>query len=154
MVARTPRISGSPNAAFRSAARSRGRAPTRRVVGYSTGINQVLSMRRRIACSCTAGATPGAAKEGDTTATLSPARAFGGCTIFVFTRPFTGPEPDRATPLPAQGAQVARSGASAQSVGPAADRGHQRGEVAGADPGGEIRHARTPADQQPRPAAL
>lgn len=50
------------------------------VVGYSTGTSPVTSMSRRMACSCTAGATPGAANDGDSTATLSPGRAFGGCT--------------------------------------------------------------------------
>ena len=78
MVASTARISGSAKAAFRSAARSRGEASTRRVVGYSTGTRPVTSVSRRIACSCTAGATPGAANDGDSTATLSPGAALGG----------------------------------------------------------------------------
>ena len=56
MVASTARISGSPNAALRSAARSTAVASSRRVVGYSTGTSPVTSCSRRSACSCTAGA--------------------------------------------------------------------------------------------------
>ena len=50
MVARTARISGSPNAAFRSAARSSGLASRRRVVGYSTGSrpSDVADARHRL----------------------------------------------------------------------------------------------------------
>lgn len=77
-VASTARIEGSANAAFRSRARSCADAPSCRVVGYSTGTSPVSSSSRRIACSCTAGAKPGAAQDGDSTATRSPGRAFGG----------------------------------------------------------------------------
>ena len=79
-VAITARICGSANAAFRSRARSSGLAPSCRVVGYSTGTSPVTSARRRIACSCTAGAKPGAANDGETTAILSPGWALGGWT--------------------------------------------------------------------------
>jgi len=50
-TARMPRISGSANAALTSAALASGLAPTRRVVGYSTGTRPVTSVNRRIACS-------------------------------------------------------------------------------------------------------
>src|SRR5215472_2615450 len=80
MTARTARMAGSANAALMSAARCSAVAPTRRVVGYSTGIRPVTSASRRMACSCTAGKAPGAANDGDTTATCSPLRALGGWT--------------------------------------------------------------------------
>lgn len=78
MVARMARISGSANAALMSAARSFGLASSCRVVGYSTGTGPVIWVSRFMACLCTAGATPGAANDGDSTATLSPRPAFGG----------------------------------------------------------------------------
>ena len=81
MVASTARISGSENASLRSRARSAALAPNSLVVGYSTGTKPVSSRNRCIACSWTAGATPGAAKEGDSTATLSPGRALAGFRI-------------------------------------------------------------------------
>jgi hypothetical protein len=72
------RMLGSANAAFRSAARAVGEASSCRVVGNSTGTRPVTSARRCMACSCTAGNAPGAAKEGDSTAMRSPGSAFGG----------------------------------------------------------------------------
>ena len=77
ILASTARMPGSANAAIRSAARSPGEAPSRRVVGYSTGSSPNSSRSRRIARSCTAGNRPGAANDGDTTATRSPAASFG-----------------------------------------------------------------------------
>src|SRR6185369_2469995 len=77
MLARTARTVGSANAATRSAARSCGEAFTRRVVGYSTGSRPNSSRNRRIANSWTAGNMPGAANDGDTTATRSPALTLG-----------------------------------------------------------------------------
>src|SRR5690349_4062262 len=76
MVARTALMLGSAQAAIRSAARSRGDA-ARRVVGNSTGIRPRSSRSRRIASSCTAGKTAGAANDGDTTATRSPTTNLG-----------------------------------------------------------------------------
>jgi len=80
IVARTALISGSAKAAIRSAARSCGAAASRRVVGYSTGTTPRSSRSRRMARSCTTGNTAGAANDGDTTATLSPACTLGGTT--------------------------------------------------------------------------
>jgi hypothetical protein len=74
------RIDGSARAALMAAARSRGVAPTVRVVGYSTGTNPVTSVSRRIACSCTAGNAPAAANDGDKIAMRSPGWALGGWT--------------------------------------------------------------------------
>jgi hypothetical protein len=48
------------------------------VVGYSTGSKPKSLRSRRIATSCTAGNIPGAANEGETTATRSPAVNFAG----------------------------------------------------------------------------
>src|SRR5699024_7522097 len=50
-----------------------------RVVGNSTGTKPVSCLSRRRACSCTAGATAGAANDGERIATLSPGYALGGC---------------------------------------------------------------------------
>jgi len=72
MVARIARMLGSANAALMSAARSWGLDPSLRVVGNSTGIKPVAAVSRRIACSCTAGASPGAANDGERIATRSP----------------------------------------------------------------------------------
>jgi hypothetical protein len=77
MVARIARMLGSANAALMSAARSSELDPSLRVVGNSTGIKPVAAVSRRIACSCTAGAIPGAANDGERTATRSPAMSFG-----------------------------------------------------------------------------
>ena len=77
LQASTPRIVGSANAVVTSAARASALAPSCRVVGYSTGISPVAAVRRRIACSCTAGETAGAANAGEITATRSPEWAFG-----------------------------------------------------------------------------
>lgn len=50
-TARMPWISGSAKAALTSAALAGALAPTRRVVGNSTGTKPVTSINRRIACS-------------------------------------------------------------------------------------------------------
>jgi hypothetical protein len=78
IVASTARIAGSAYAAIRSAARSAAGAPSRRVVGYSTGSSSKSSRSRRMACSCCAGYAPGAAYDGETIATRSPGFSFGG----------------------------------------------------------------------------
>ena len=78
MVARTAPISGSANAAARSDARASGDAPSCLVVGYSTGSTPISSRSRRIATSWTAGKRPGAANDGDSTATRSPVASLAG----------------------------------------------------------------------------
>jgi hypothetical protein len=73
-------MAGSANAAIKSAARSFGDEPSCLVVGYSTGTSPKSWPNRSIASSCTAGHLPGAANDGETTATRSPAESFGGTT--------------------------------------------------------------------------
>ena len=76
MAERIARVVGSPNAALMSEARSSGVAPSRRVA-YSTGTSAVAVMSRRIACSWTAGANPGAENVVDRMATRSTGISFG-----------------------------------------------------------------------------
>ena len=57
---------------------ARGVASSRRVVGYSTGTSPVTSCSRRMACSCTAGATAGAANDGETHGDLVAGCGLGG----------------------------------------------------------------------------
>src|SRR5450759_2486507 len=73
-------ISGSANAAWMSAARSCGVAPTLRVVGYSTGSSCRSARSRCRPRSWTCGNTPGPAHEGDRMATVSPGWTTGGRT--------------------------------------------------------------------------
>src|SRR5215831_641719 len=87
IVASTALMSGSANAAIRSSARARCGAPSCRVVGYSTGCSPISSRSRVIASSCTSGNGPGAANEGDTTATLSPGASLPGIVRYGRTRP-------------------------------------------------------------------
>lgn len=68
---------GSASAALMSRARSSGLESSCRVVGSSTGSRPGTSLSRRIACSCTARANPGAADEGGATAILAIARTHG-----------------------------------------------------------------------------
>ena len=72
MLASTARTVGSVNADIRSAARARGEEFSWRVVGYSTGSKPNSRRSRTIATACTAGNIPGAANDGDITATRSP----------------------------------------------------------------------------------
>src|SRR6516162_4464361 len=87
IVASTALMSGSANAAIRSSARARCEAPSCRVVGYSTGTSPISCRSRVIATSCTSGNGPGAANEGDTTATLSPGASLPGIVRCGRTRP-------------------------------------------------------------------
>ena len=83
------------------------------MVGYSTGTSPVSASSRRIACSCTAGASPGAANDGETTATRSPGAALAGLTRSATMRPF-----HQGPPVATSGFPQRRRGAVALCAGP------------------------------------